>query len=77
MPKPTTTLAAGQLNNSDDLEVELHRPADLPAFILIKWPAAPSVVAATPKAIANLTAALVRTLAEAQSKLAAIRASGL
>ena len=40
MPKPTT-LATGQLNNSDQLEVELHRPADMPAFILIKWPAAP------------------------------------
>ena len=74
MPKPTT-LATGQLNNSDQLEVELHRPADMPAFILIKWPAAPSVVEPTPKAIANLTAAL-RTLAEAQSKLAAIRAAG-
>ena len=33
MPK---TLASGQLNKSDQLEVELHRPADLPAFILIK-----------------------------------------
>ena len=75
MPKPTT-LATGQLNKCDQLDVELHRPADLPAFMLIKWPAAPSVVAPTPKAIANLTAALVRTLAEAQSKLAAIRAAG-
>jgi hypothetical protein len=37
------TLASGQLNKSDQLEVELHRPADLPAFILVKWPAAPSV----------------------------------
>jgi hypothetical protein len=42
MPKPTT-LATGQLNNADALSVELHRPVDLPAFILIKWPAAPSV----------------------------------
>jgi hypothetical protein len=47
-----------------------------PAFVLIKWPAAPSVVAPTPKAIANLTAALVRTLPEAQSKLAAIEPPG-
>ena len=42
MPKPTT-LASGQLNKSDQLTVELHEPADLPAFVLIKWPAAPSV----------------------------------
>jgi hypothetical protein len=75
VPKPTT-LASGQLNSSDQLEVELHRPADLPAFVLIKWPTAASVVAPTPKAIANLTTAVVRTLAEAQSKLAAIRAAG-
>jgi hypothetical protein len=75
MPK-STTLASGQLNKSDQLDVELVRPATEPAFILIKWPAAPSVVAPTPKAIANLTTALVRTLAEAQSKLAAIRAAG-
>jgi hypothetical protein len=61
MPKPTT-LATGQLNKSDQLE--LHRPADLPAFILIRWPPAPSLVAPTPKAIAILTAALLRTLAE-------------
>ena len=41
MPKPKSpvTLASGQLNKSDQLEVELHRPADLPAFILINWPA--------------------------------------
>ena len=38
-----TTLATGQLNKSDQLDVELHRPADLPAFILVKWPSAPSV----------------------------------
>ena len=70
------TLASGQLNKSDQLEVELHRPADLPAFILIKWPVAPSVLAPIPKAIANIASAIVRTLAEAQSKLAAIRAGG-
>ena len=42
MPKPTT-LAPGRLNKSDQLEVELHRPAGLPALILVRWPAAPSV----------------------------------
>jgi hypothetical protein len=33
MAKPTS-LAAGQLNKSDQLQVELHRPAGLPAFNL-------------------------------------------
>jgi hypothetical protein len=41
MPKPTT-LASGQLNSSNRPDVKLHRPADLPAFILVKWPSAPS-----------------------------------
>ena len=44
MPKPTTTtLASGQINNADQIEVEMHRPADLPAFILVEWPPAASV----------------------------------
>ena len=44
VPKPTTlTLASGQLNRSDQLDVELHRPASEPAFILVKWPDAPSI----------------------------------
>ena len=42
MPQPTT-LSSGQLNRADDLSVELHEPATEPAFILVKWPAVPSV----------------------------------
>ena len=48
------TLATGQLKKSDQLDVELHRPADLPAFILVKWPSAPSV--AGPDTFADLVA---------------------
>ena len=70
MPKPTT-LAAGQLNKSDQLEVELHRPADLPAFILVKWPAAPSV--ASPDNFADLVAAVYRVLADARTTLSRMR----
>jgi hypothetical protein len=29
------TLASGQVNRSDKLDVELHEPADTPAFILV------------------------------------------
>ena len=64
MAKPTT-LATGQLNKSDQLEVELHRPADLPAFVLVKWPAAPSV--ASLDNFDNLVAAVYRVLAEART----------
>ncbi len=70
MPKPTT-LASGQINKSDQLDVELHRPADLPAFILVKWPAAPSV--ATPDNFSELVAAVFRILAEARVTLSRMR----
>lgn len=74
VPQPTT-LASGQLNNSGQLDVELHRPPDLPAFILIKWPAAPSVATTDPRAIAEMARAVVRVLAAAQTRLATIRAT--
>jgi hypothetical protein len=70
MSQPTT-LAGGQLNKSDQLEVELHRPADLPAFILVKWPAAPSV--ASPETFDNLVAAVYRVLADARVALSRMR----
>ena len=66
MAKPTT-LATGQLNKSDQITVEKHRPADLPAFILIKWPAAPSV--ASLDNFDNLVAAVYRVLADARTAL--------
>ena len=70
MPKPTT-LATGQINASDEITVELHRPADLPAFILIKWPAAPSV--ASLDNFDNLVAAVYRILADARTTLSRMR----
>jgi hypothetical protein len=30
-------LASAPITNADQLEVELHRPASEPAFVLIKW----------------------------------------
>ena len=70
MPK-RTTLASGQLNKSDQIEVELHRPADLPAFILVKWPAAPSV--ASLDNFDALVAAVYRTLSTARTALTRLR----
>ena len=70
MPKPTT-VAAGPINKSDQLEVELHRPADLPAFILVKWPAAPSV--ASLDDFDRLVAAVYRVLADARTALSRMR----
>ena len=73
MPKPTT-LATGQLNKADELAVELHRPADLPAFILVVWPHAASV--ASPDNFDNLVAAVFRVLADARTTLARMRVIG-
>ena len=66
-----TTLASGQLNKSDQIEVELHRPVDLPAFILIKGPSAPSV--ASPDNFTDLVAAVYRVLADVRITLSRMR----
>ena len=53
--------------------VELHRPVGSPAFVLLVWPAAPTVSNANPKAIATIAAATVRIMAEAQARLATVK----
>ena len=66
-----TLLASGKITQGGDtLTVELHQPLDSPSFIMVVWPQKSSVTAATPKALAALAAAMVRTLAEAQTELA-------
>jgi hypothetical protein len=71
-PSSPVVLASGQLNRAGDtLTVELHQPANSPSFVMVVWPAKPSVTQPTPKALAALASAMVRTLAEAQTELAA------
>jgi hypothetical protein len=70
VPKPTT-LASGQLNKSDQIEVALHRPVDLPAFILIKWH--PTASMASLENFDNLVAAVYRTLSTARVTLSRMR----
>jgi hypothetical protein len=66
-----TVLATGQLTRAGDrLSIELHQPLDSPSFVMVVWPQKSSVTQPTPKAIAALAAAMVRTLAEAQAELA-------
>jgi hypothetical protein len=65
------TLSTGKLNGSDSLTVDLHEPADLPAFILVKWPAAPSV--ASPDNFDALVGATYRTLSRARITLSRMR----
>jgi hypothetical protein len=65
-------LASGALTRSGDrLTVELIQPDSMPAAVRIVWPVKPSFTAPTPKALAALASAMVRTLAEAQTELAA------
>ena len=71
-PSSPVVLASGALTRSGDmLTVELIRPDSMPAVVRVVWPAKPSVTAPTPKALAALAAAMVRTSAEAQTELAA------
>ena len=46
------------------------QPDSMPAVVRIVWPPQPSITAPTPQALAALAAAMVRTLAEAQTELA-------
>jgi hypothetical protein len=67
-----THLASGALTRSGDmLTVELIQPDSMPAAVRVVWPVKPSVTAPTPKALAALASAMVRTLAAAQTELAA------
>jgi hypothetical protein len=73
----STILADGKITKADTLRVELHQPVDHPAIILLRWPEAPSVCDPDPRAVSGVAASIVRILAEAQARLAKIRAAGL
>ena len=71
-PSSPIVLASSALTRSGDtLTIELIRPDSMPAVVRVAWPPKPSITAPTPKALAALAAAMVRTLAEAQTELAA------
>jgi hypothetical protein len=67
-----TQLASGLINGHDRLTIELVQPPDMPAAILLRWPAKPSIT--TPDAYASVAAAAMQVLAAAVVELAAIRA---
>jgi hypothetical protein len=66
------TLARGTISSNDELTVELIQPLNMPPAVLIRWPAAPSVLAPNPKEIAKVASAIVKAMAEAQARLAKI-----
>jgi hypothetical protein len=69
-----TDLAAGAINASDRLVIELIVPPDMPPVIAITWPAKPTVC--TPGTYAEVAAAAMRLLANASTALARIKAHG-
>ena len=58
----------GAVTRADRLSVQLVRPRTVPASASV-WPAAPTVIYASPKAPTNIAAAIVRLMAEAQAQL--------
>ena len=75
-PSPAMTtpcpivLDADQITRADRLTIELVKPPDMPAAVLIKWPPARSVVEPNPKALASVAASVVQVPGEAQASLA-------
>jgi hypothetical protein len=64
---PTTILARGAINLSDELSVQLVEPANEPPRILIVWPPYTSVT--TPLKYAEVAAAAMRILANGVTEL--------
>jgi hypothetical protein len=67
-----TDLAAGAINGSDRIIVELIQPPDTLAIVAINWPAKPTAV--DPRRFPDTEATIVRLFAEASTTLASIRA---
>jgi hypothetical protein len=67
------SLASGRVTPSDTIVVELYQPADSPRFVLVVWPAAPSVTSTDPRGLASVASAIAHVLAAAQTRLATIR----
>jgi hypothetical protein len=70
---PSTPLASGQINHSDDLSVELVQPDDMPAAVRIVWPMQPTVCDPS-KRFLDTSAAIARLFAGAATTLAHIKA---
>jgi hypothetical protein len=51
----------------------LAEPDGMPSSVIIHWPSQPTMIDPNPRALAVVAASIVRTLAEAQTRLAAKR----
>ena len=69
-----TDLAAGPINGSDRLHIELIQPTDTPPIVVVTWPAKPTVC--TPAGY-PAAAAAARVIAESATALARWKAGRL
>jgi len=67
-----TELASGQITRTDALTIDLVKPVDMPAVIMIRWPVQPTI--SDPRQFTAAANAAMRILATATTQLAAIRA---
>jgi hypothetical protein len=68
-----TDLAAGPINGSDRLLIELIQPPDAPPMVAINWPAAATI--ATPANYPAVAAAITKIIAESATALARTKAA--
>jgi hypothetical protein len=68
-----TELAAGQITKADRLTVELVQAIETPPVVLVRWPDSPSVLNPNPRELADIAKAVVRVLAEAQTRIKAAK----
>jgi hypothetical protein len=69
-----TPLASGQITPTDALTVVLVEPDDIPATVVVHWPARSTVV--DPRRFPEVASAVVKLFAEAHTTLAGIKAWG-
>jgi hypothetical protein len=67
-----TELASCQITNSDAITVILSRPDDIPASVIIHWPAKSTVL--DPKSFGDYASIVVKLFADAHIALASIKA---
>ena len=65
-----TTLASGQINSSDSINVVLVRPDGMPPSVIIHWPEQPSVSA--PLKFAEMASTVCKIVTRASTELARI-----
>jgi hypothetical protein len=70
-----TEPARGTINQSDELLIELRQPDNMPATVVIVWPAAPSV--ASPTAFPTIASKITAIVAGAAVRLAQHKAKRL